>query len=219
MKVKDTHQGIFREIHCGPICWCNEEKCSLNGAPLYRKEVVFSRGKWAISLQGCWTRQPRCIYSKYAACAFSFLGLGQFFIHDLGHVWQNCDELRSKWRSGCWNRRELLGCFSCSFGYFFFFNSPDLVGFKHIVTIILSCIYAEVELVLFFFSFPTTNHKPMWPRYNVSHSRVIAFKTKCSCWKGTASQRGSVVFAFFFFFLFCYSGNTASSELWRRNSN
>lgn len=35
-----------------------------------------------------------------------------------------------------------------------------------------------------FGSFPKANQKPIWPHYDVSHSRVIAFKTKRICWKG-----------------------------------
>lgn len=32
---RKAHVHVFLDpIHCGPICWCNEEKCGLNGSPL-----------------------------------------------------------------------------------------------------------------------------------------------------------------------------------------
>lgn len=61
------------------------------------------------------------------------------------------------------------------------------VAFKYIVIIILAWILCRSGIGSG--ASPTANHKPMWPHYNVSHSRVIAFKTKCSCSKGRNARR------------------------------
>lgn len=130
------------------------------------------------------------LQSTYCMC----IQIGLFCNYDLGQMWWNRDKLVLK---EC--EAETKECFSdrpvgCSHSFY----NPG--GFKYIVVIVLSCILCTSGIGSG--SSPTANHKPIWPHYNLSHSRVIAFKTKCSCWKGNVriqtlhrDIKGKVIFA------------------------
>ena len=152
MKVKDTHQGIFRAIHCGPLCWCNEGKCGLNGAPLYPERGSPFTGKWAISPLWRWIRQPRCIYSKHNVCVFKRL----FCNHDLGHVWSNVTSCRHPSNAEevrkCPSERERSALIDRQTDRWAALMWMHAGSFKYIVVIVLRCIHAALELVLVLFS-------------------------------------------------------------------
>lgn len=140
MMVKGTHQGIFRAIHCGPICWFNEEKCGLNGAPLYWREVLLSQGSEQsfhcgveYTSQDAFTVNTLYAYSDQVYFAITS-GIIMTASSRLMQKKQENIQVKERevllWRTGRW------AALTCGF---------NAGSFKYIVVIVLSCIYAAVE--------------------------------------------------------------------------
>ena len=78
----EKHIKVFLEQSTvGPFADVMRRNVALMG--LHYTDTRFS----FFFLQGCWTPQPRCIYSQPAVCVFTFFS--PFCNPDLGHTWWN----------------------------------------------------------------------------------------------------------------------------------